>query len=43
VAFQLDAVVAVFYARRLKEHYRVLMLDGIVLARKTAPRFKPVG
>jgi len=35
VAKQLDAVVAGFHARPLKEHYRVLMLDGVVLARKT--------
>ena len=38
VAKQLDAVVAVFHARPLsplKERYRVLMLDGVVLARKT--------
>jgi transposase-like protein len=35
VTKQLDAVVAAFHARPLKEHYRVLMLDGVVLARKT--------
>jgi putative transposase len=35
VAKQLDAVVAVFHTRPLKERYRVLMLDGVVLARKT--------
>jgi transposase-like protein len=35
VAKQLDAVVAAFHARPLKERYRVLMLDGVVLARKT--------
>jgi putative transposase len=35
VAKQLDAVVAAFHARPLQEHYRVLMLDGVVLARKT--------
>jgi putative transposase len=35
VAKQLDAVVAAFHARPLNEHYRVLMLDGVVLARKT--------
>lgn len=35
VAKQLDAVVAAFHARPLKARYRVLMLDGIVLARKT--------
>jgi putative transposase len=35
VAKQLDAVVAAFHARPLKDHYRVLMLDGVVLARKT--------
>jgi putative transposase len=35
VAKQLDAVVAAFHARPLSERYRVLMLDGVVLARKT--------
>jgi len=35
VAKQLDAVVAAFHARPLKERYRVLMLDGVILARKT--------
>lgn len=35
VARQLDTVVAAFHARPLKERYRVLMLDGVVLARKT--------
>jgi putative transposase len=35
VAKQLDSVVAAFHARPLKDHYRVLMLDGVVLARKT--------
>jgi putative transposase len=35
VAKQLDAVVAVFHARPLKQRYWVLMLDGVVLARKT--------
>ena len=35
VAKQLDAVVAAFHARALKERYRVLMLDGVVLARRT--------
>jgi putative transposase len=35
VAKQLDTVVAAFHARPLKERYRVLMLDGVVLARKT--------
>ncbi len=35
VAKQLDAVVAAFHARPLKDHYRVLMLDGVVLARRT--------
>jgi transposase-like protein len=35
VAKQLDAVVAAFHARPLREPYRVLMLDGVVLARKT--------
>lgn len=35
VAKQLDRLVAAFHARPLKDHYRVLMLDGVVLARKT--------
>ena len=35
VAKQLDAVVAAFHARPLEDQYRVLMLDGVVLARKT--------
>ena len=35
VAKQLDAVVAAFHAQPLKDRYRVLMLDGVVLARKT--------
>src|SRR6266404_1512981 len=35
VAKQLDAVVAAFHARPLKDRYRALMLDGVVLARKT--------
>jgi putative transposase len=35
VAKQLDTVVAAFHARPLKDGYRVLMLDGVVLARKT--------
>ncbi len=35
MAKQLDAVVAAFHARPLKEQYRVLMLDSVVLARKT--------
>lgn len=35
VAKQLDAVVAAFHARPLNGRYRVLMLDGVVLARKT--------
>ncbi len=35
VAKQLDTVVAAFHARPLKERYRVLMLDGVVLARRT--------
>jgi transposase-like protein len=35
VAKQLDAVVAAFHARPLTGCYRVLMLDGVVLARKT--------
>jgi putative transposase len=35
VAKQLDAVVAAFHARPLKDQYRVLMLDGVVLARRT--------
>ena len=35
VAKQLDAVVAAFHARPLKDQYPILMLDGIVLARRT--------
>jgi putative transposase len=35
VAKQLDAVVAAFHARPLRDCYRELMLDGVVLARKT--------
>ncbi len=35
VAKQLDAVVAAFHARPLEDRYRVLMLDGVVLARRT--------
>jgi len=35
VAKQLDAAVAAFHARPLISRYRVLMLDGVVLARKT--------
>ena len=35
VAKQLDVVVAAFHARPLADGYRVLMLDGVVLARKT--------
>jgi len=35
LAKQLDAVVAAFHARSLRERYRVVMLDGVVLARRT--------
>jgi len=35
VAKTLDAAVAAFHARRLDDRYRVLLLDGVVLARKT--------
>jgi transposase-like protein len=35
VAKSLDAVVAAFHRRPLKNHYKVLMLDGVVLSRKT--------
>ena len=35
VAKTLDAAVAVFHRRPLKDAYKVLMLDGVVLARKT--------
>jgi putative transposase len=35
VARQLDAAVAAFHRRPLKDHYRVLVLDGVVLKRKT--------
>ena len=35
VAKTLDGAVAAFHARPLKDQYRVLMLDGVVLARRT--------
>src|SRR5262245_3334779 len=35
VAKQLDVVVAAFHARPLKDRYQALMLDGVVLSRKT--------
>jgi putative transposase len=35
VAKQLDAAVAAFHHRPLKDQYRVLVLDGVVLKRKT--------
>ncbi len=35
VAKTLDVVVAAFHRRLLKDQYRVLMLDGVVLSRKT--------
>ncbi len=35
VSKHLDAVVTAFHARPLKERYRVLMLDGVVLAHET--------
>ena len=35
VAKTLAAAVAAFYARPLANHYKALMLDGVVLARKT--------
>src|ERR687898_3426185 len=35
VARQLDAAVAAFHHRPLKDQYRVLVLDGVVLRRKT--------
>lgn len=35
VAKLLDEVVAAFHRRPLRDHYPVLMLDGVVLARKT--------
>jgi putative transposase len=35
VAKQLDAAVAAFHRRPLKDSYRVLVLDGVVLKRKT--------
>ena len=35
VAKQLDAVVGAFHRRPLDDRYRVLMLDGVVLARRT--------
>ena len=35
VAKLLDEAVAAFHRRPFKDHYPVLMLDGVVLARKT--------
>lgn len=35
VARRLDAAVAAYHARPLKDRYQVLMLDGVVLSRKT--------
>ena len=35
IAKQLDAAVAAFHQRPLQDHYRVLVLDGVVLKRKT--------
>ena len=35
MARQLDAAVAAFHRRPLKDQYRVLVLDGVVLKRKT--------
>ncbi|MFQ5530815.1 MAG: IS256 family transposase [Gemmatimonadota bacterium] len=35
VAKSLDGAVAAFHRRPLRDHYRVLMLDGVVLTRKT--------
>lgn len=35
VARLLDGAVAAFHARRLQDHYRVLILDGVVLAQRT--------
>ena len=35
VAKSLDQAVAAFHARPLADHYRVLMLDGVVMSRKT--------
>jgi transposase-like protein len=35
VAKTLDAAVAAFHRRQLKDHYKVLMLDGVVLSRRT--------
>src|SRR5262249_10338565 len=35
VAKSLDAVTSAFHRRRLKNRYKVLMLDGVVLLRKT--------
>jgi len=35
VAKQLDSVVAAFHRRLLKDRYQVLILDGVVIARKT--------
>jgi len=37
VAKTLDAAVSAFHRRSLNNHYRVLMLDGVVLARRPGP------
>ena len=44
VARNLDAAVAAFHRRRLKESYRALLFDGVVLTRKTGagPVKRPV-
>ena len=35
VGKQLDAVVKAFHRRPLKDHYRVLIFDGVMLSRKS--------
>ena len=35
VAHDLDVAVSAFHKRRLKDHYRALLFDGVVLTRKT--------
>jgi hypothetical protein len=39
LAKQIDAAVAAFHRRPLKDPYRVLVLDGVVLKRKTRARW----
>ena len=43
IAKTLDAAVAAFHARALHNRYKVLMLDGVMLARKTGRRASTAG